>query len=58
MNIHDQRATKLHWMLAATRRASSASPERSDADLSPVPFQVAGGAIDQTFLNKSVGDPG
>ena len=58
MNIHDQRATKPRWMRAATRRASSASPERSDADFNPIPFQVAGGAIDQTFLNKSVGDPG
>ena len=49
MNIHDQRATKPRWMRAATRRASSASPERSDADLNPIPFQVAGGAMDQTF---------
>ena len=50
MNIHDQRATKPRWMRAATRRASSASPERSDADFHPIPFQVlAGGAMDQTF---------
>ena len=52
MNIHDQRATKPRWMRAATRRASSASPERSDADLNPIPFHVAGGAMDQTFLNS------
>ena len=40
MHIHDQQATG---------RASSASSERSDAQCNPIPFQVAGGAIDQTF---------
>ena len=37
----------------ATRRASSASPERSDADSHPIPFQVTGGAMDQTSARPS-----
>ncbi len=56
MNIHDQRATKPRWMRAATRRASSASPERSDAHCNPIPFHVAGGAIDQRFLKPEIGN--
>jgi len=36
-----------------TRRALSASPQRSDADWNPISFQVAGGAMDQTFLRAS-----
>ena len=49
MHIHDQRATQPRWMRAATRRASSASPERSDACLKSYSIPVAGGAVDQTF---------
>jgi len=54
MNVHDQRATKPNWMRATTRRASSASLERSDAHFYQIPLQVAGGAIDQTFLRSFV----
>lgn len=53
MNIHDLRATKPRWMRAAIRRAFLARPERSDADFNLILFHVAGGAIDQTFLNLS-----
>ena len=44
-------------MRAATWGASSASSERSDADFNPIPFQVTGGAIDQTFLTGKRSHP-
>ena len=50
--IHDQRAIKPRWMPAATRRGFLASPECSDADFNPISFQVAGGAVDQTFFKS------
>ena len=43
-------------MRAAPRRASSASPERSDAYFYQIPFHVAGGAIDQTFPKLKTND--